>query len=165
VYWVGAGLDPLVASKFVMKVPRGGGAATTLASGQNGGWGPAVDAHDVYWADVVTIQAGGAQGPGTVMTVPLDGSSSPAVFASGQAWAGVVAVDATSVYWGGGTLDSDDSTSVDPGAVMRSSVGGGAPEMIFPASVIFNGLILCPGGVCWSDAAAGTVMRFTACSP
>jgi hypothetical protein len=52
VYWTDA--------DSVMKVPIGGRVATTVASGQNGPWGIAVDEKNVYWSN---------NGDGTVMKV------------------------------------------------------------------------------------------------
>ena len=76
-----------------MKVPVGGGSATTLASGQSYPFGIAVDGMNVYWINSCN---GGC--PGTVMTVPLGGGTI-ATLATGQQNANGIAVDTTSVCW------------------------------------------------------------------
>jgi hypothetical protein len=169
VYWFATGPGGALNAGSVMAVPLGGGTTTTLASGQDGAAGIAVAGGDVYWTNQVTQPYSQPQGLGTVMKVPLDGSTDPVTFASGQLFPMVVVSDTTSVYWGGGVFDPQGppgGTDINATAVRRAPLLGGAPETIFPSSVISsNGLIVCPGGVCWSDAHAGTVMRFTACSP
>ena len=77
-----------------MKVPKSGGAAITLASGQGSIRGLAVDATHVYWTNARTAE-------GLVMKVALDGGT-PVMIASQQATPNSVAVDATSVYWTNG---------------------------------------------------------------
>ena len=52
----------------VVKVPIGGGAAITLATGQHAPVGLAVDSANVYWANSGTLQNGGSDGQ--IMMVP-----------------------------------------------------------------------------------------------
>jgi hypothetical protein len=73
------------------KVPVGGGSVVTLATGQNNATGLAVYAGTVYWTIFAT--------PGSVMSMPADGSASPTVVAPDLRNPLDVAVDATYVYW------------------------------------------------------------------
>ena len=111
VYWT----TDFGTSSVVMKVPLGGGTATTLASGQDQVISVAVDSTNVYWT---TAQAGS----GTVMTVPIAGD--PHAPREGEALRMGSQSDSTSVYWADGTL----------GTVMSVPVGGvpdgGAPTTL-----------------------------------
>jgi hypothetical protein len=91
----------------ILKVPVGGGAATTLASGQPHPFGIALDGANVYWTNMGS--SGRAQGTGVpglapptndgaVMKVPLGGGT-VTTLASCQSIPMGIAVDATSVYW------------------------------------------------------------------
>jgi hypothetical protein len=85
VYWVDFDVGT------VKKVPIGGGAVVTLATGQQKVTGLTTDSGNVYW----TI----FDNPGSVMRMPADGSSPPVVFAANQTYPLDVAVDSTYVYW------------------------------------------------------------------
>jgi hypothetical protein len=87
----------------VLSVPLGGGAATTLAAGQNGPGAIAVDATAVYWLNQ------GSTDDGSVMKLLLAGGA-PVTLATGRTRPVGIAVDATDVYW----------TENGPGAVMRT---------------------------------------------
>jgi len=169
-YWFALASGGSLNDGSVMTMSLDGGPTTTLASGQIGQWGIALDGSDVYWASQVTMPSDTSQGPGAVLKIPLDGSAAPVTFASGQLFPSVIAIDATSVYWGGGIEQLDwpgpGTSPATTSGLSRAPRLGGAPETIFPTSVLSpKGLILCPDGVCWADQRVGTVMRFTACSP
>jgi hypothetical protein len=93
---------------------------------------------------------------GSVMKAPSDGSTPPEVLASAQAFPLSVAVSDGNVYW----------TRALAGHLARMSVLGGAVESVVDSDVSAqSSVIACPGGVCWTDYAHGTVRRFVACSP
>ena len=97
----------------VMKVPLGGGTATTLATGAPGSNGIAVDAMNVYWT-VASANDGG----GSVMSVPIGGGS-PTLLASASTPTSL-AVDSTSAYW----IDTGTSR------IMKVALDGGAPTVL-----------------------------------
>jgi len=133
VYWT----DPAVGA--VMKVPIGGGAPTTLASGPDfgegspyGGFSIVLDATSVYWLNAGELADGG--GDGFVVKVPLDGGTAT-TFLSGQGLYGDIAVDATSVYFAttvcpndGGNCECDGGSC--PTAFLKMPIDGGAPTTL-----------------------------------
>lgn len=93
---------------------------TTLASGQNGGFGPVRGADALYWLN---------GGDGTVVRLALGGGA-PVVLASGQVHPTHLAVDATHVYWTtGGDLGDGGGT------VMKVPIAGGAPITLANATL------------------------------
>jgi len=79
----------------VMAVPRAGGAASTLASGQYYPSAIATDGVNVYWT---TGLDGRGAGNGDVIRMPAAGGT-PTTLASEPGQLFDIAVDATSVYW------------------------------------------------------------------
>lgn len=97
VYWT----DPFAGN--VMKAPKGGGAPTTISTGQQQATFLALDATNVYWQT----------GAGAIVKMPKTGGGLTAI-ASGQTNVTGFAVDATNVYW------------VTSGAsVMKVAIAGG----------------------------------------
>jgi hypothetical protein len=140
---------------LLRKMPIIGGKPTTLAVAVATSGSIAVDATHVYWAN-----GSGPQANETVLKAPIDGSAPPemVVTASGDALhlgaGSSFAVTDGYVYWVGGS------------ALRRAPVLGGDPEEFATATTTFhNGIIACPGGICWTDSTHGTLMRFVACSP
>ena len=139
----------------VRKMPVTGGEPTTLAVAVATSGSIAVDATHVYWAN-----GSGPQARETVLKAPIDGSAPPEmmVTASGDmislGTGSSFAVTDGYVYWVGG------------GALRRMPALGGDPEVfVTPTTTFHNGIVACPGGVCWTDSNQGTLMRFVACSP
>ena len=170
VYWVDS-----YGSGFVKKVPRDGGAVTTLADNII----PAMitlDATSVYYttydgnvikadldgANPVILASGPADatgiavdaanvywtntGMGTVMQVSRNGGT-PITLSTGDG-AAAIAVDATSVYWVGGAF-----------AVKKVAIGGGTVTS-FPAGR-GAGIVVDDTSVYWTDIDNRTVMKAT----
>jgi hypothetical protein len=110
VYWVNDG--PLGGPGAVMRVPIDGGNADVLTSSPGGAHCIAVDATNVYWGSL-----GLTSSDGLVRKVPIIGGN-PVTLAAGLPHVWSIAVDNANVYW---------TTSAMGGAVMRVSIGGGAP--------------------------------------
>lgn len=128
VYWTAQGNGNIgMGTGTVMKVPIGGGAAVTLASGAWIVGGLAVDASYVYYSNYV-------QG---LMKVPLGGGS-PVSVALADAQYGLV-LDSTSLYWCEGTN------------IMQVDAGGGTVNTLATGQSCFQGLAVSAGNVYWLD--------------
>lgn len=99
VYWIDRGLG------IVEKVPLGGGASTTLASGTNG-YSLAMGGDSLYWNDPTSGVMKGSKNGGAAVQLAVPNME----YGEG------IAVDATSVYW---------TDSYSPGAVKKVSRDGG----------------------------------------
>ncbi|WP_248342237.1 IPT/TIG domain-containing protein [Anaeromyxobacter paludicola] len=124
----------------VRKIARGGGAATTLATGLTNPQAIAIDATSVYFAENSLS--------GTLQKVPLAGGSATTL-ASGLAQVTAIAVDAASVYW----------VEYQPaGALKKVSIGGGsvttlASGLDWPVGVAVDG-----SAVYWTES-SGAVKK------
>jgi hypothetical protein len=113
---------------------------TTLASGQAGPDGVAVNGGGVYW---VNFNGGGV---GSVMSVATTGGAATAL-ATGQSGPRRVAVDETNAYW----TNSD-------GTIGKIARAGGTPVVIARGSSAY-GIAIDASNAYWTDLNAGTVNR------
>ena len=93
-----------------MKVPKGGGASSTVVTDLEGPWEVAVDASRVYWATSNTIKSAPLDG-GTVSTLAAGyGPTRIAVDSTRLYWTDTVANGVLSVPIGGGRVTTLSST-------------------------------------------------------
>jgi hypothetical protein len=147
----------------LVKVPLDGSPPVVLASGLTSPHAVAVDAGTVYWTSVYTFDAMMNTLPGGVLSVASAGSGSPATVFP-QITPHNLARDAKYLYSSGGELDPQMVNLADASDVIRYPLAGGPPTTI-ASGVFVDGLVACPGGVCWTDALHGAVMRYEDCSP
>jgi hypothetical protein len=148
VYWAEVGQTPELS--VLMRVPRSGGVAVTLGSG-NPGANLVTDGSALYWAESITNPN---IGPNLqhIVRMPVSGgtASTLATFPAPFNWA-CVAVDDTSVYW--------TQPFTDAGAVVRVAKTGGAPSPLTPGGMNQTGytspIALDSTGVYWVDFSDG----------
>ncbi len=104
----------------LFSLARSGGAPVKLADTPGSVLGLAVDAVNLYWAEV---PAGG--GSGTINAVPIAGGT-PVVLASNQLVTGAISVYGSNVYWG--TFASDPSAPT--GSILSAPLAGGIPTTL-----------------------------------
>jgi hypothetical protein len=104
----------------LMSVPLGGGAATTLLSGQSGGNAIALDTTSVYWPT-----------SSLVLKVPLGGGAAVTLDPGGVVEPWAIAVDSTSVYLSRYTCSGDGGDC--PVAVLKLPLDGGTPTTLASA--------------------------------
>ena len=123
VYWTEA-------SGNVMQAPLGGGTPFTLASGQPGPTGIAVQGGSVYWLD---LGSASSSSDAAINTVPVGGGAIVTLahqVAGCDIGAGgepnVIAVDSTSVYYSASPSHGSSSAS----QVLSVPLGGGTPTVL-----------------------------------
>ena len=141
----------------VMTMPIAGGEPATLLSGLFEAPIFQMASGNLYYTDL----AGSGINSGVIARIAIHGSDPPLTLAQGQSLPGALAVAGDTVYWGGGALDTTSSLRY-PSPVTRLAGEGRSPEVLVPSSVTYA-MVLCPGGICWTDADAGAVMRYHAC--
>jgi hypothetical protein len=128
VYWVDGGTGS--ADGSVNKVPIGGGAVTTLASGISP-TAIALDATNVYFATV------SASGTGRIARVPKAGGAVTVLTYFGVYMPWTMAIDGLSVYW----IDGGDNSSAH-GGVYKIPLDGGSPTALASGEVYGRGLAI-----------------------
>jgi hypothetical protein len=130
----------------IVKQPLGGGSATTLASGAQGGTyarAIAVEGGSIYWL----LTSGGTGG--SVLMVPVGGGTTTTLASDSVGTPQAMAVDATSVYW------SDNAT------IFKMALTGGVPTTLasqqnYPSSIAVDAT-----SIYWTNGSSigGTTMK------
>jgi sugar lactone lactonase YvrE len=126
-----------------MKAPKGGGAATVLASAQQYPAEIAVLGATVYWLDSPPL----AGVDGTLMKMPTTGGT-PTTLATGLVLAGGLAVSPQGIYW----------TNWGSGTVMRLPLIGGTPVKI-GSGAMPQAIAVDATNVYWSDIGSQRIMK------
>jgi hypothetical protein len=155
VYWVAgaAGTDGVV-----MSAPIGGGAVTTLYTGQAFPTALVADDTNLYWANWGTFQSDGTyNSDGAIMKAPkASGSVSPVALASGQLSPLAMAIDASNVYWTtAGVFSSIGLPPPNGGTVAQVSKAGGSAVTLASALNIPVGIAVGAHDVVWANWALG----------
>ncbi len=132
----------------IVKWPADGGDFVSLAMNQPGPNYIAVDATNLYWTNLGTVNGVMQDHQGTVVKMPKAGGAITTL-ATGLGGARKIVVDATHVYW------SDDVDSV----IMKVPIAGGAPTVLASGQMGANGLAVDGTSVYWTDSIALTVMK------
>ncbi len=135
VYWLDSVAGTLSA------VPKGGGQATVLASGQSGAQQIVLDADNLYWS------VNGSAGIGQLRTVPKSGGT-PTQLASYECSIGALAVHAAYVYW-----------TCSAGDLMRTPVAGGASTALAMTQDTFEGPIAVDDAAVYWTTLDSTVVK------
>lgn len=124
----------------INKIPNGGGALTTLASGLKGPQAIAIDAATIYWVEV----ANSISGAGAVKSVPIAGGL-VTTLASGLSGSKYIAIDAGSVYYWQeyGTL------------AKVAKAGGQSPTVIVAGMSGTKPMVVDGTNVYWANASFG----------
>jgi hypothetical protein len=118
IYWTTSSSSTVngstVCTGKVLSMPIGGGAPTTLATGQDCPGPIAVDRSAVYWINE------GSRYVGALMKIPLGGGA-PVTLASGRIDAHAIAIDDTFVYWSEVGASAESTPQTGTGALMKTA--------------------------------------------
>ena len=127
----------------VMKVPQVGGVPVALATAQVNPGFVAVDATNVYWANLGTAASDSADG--SIMTVSINGGP-PVALVSAQSHLTAFAVDATNVYWASGGTSKNQFAD---GAILTVPLSGGTPVTLASKQISPYGIAVDGANLYW----------------
>jgi len=130
------------AAGTITRASRDNGGVQVLAAQQTNTTAVAVDAKNVYW-----LTRGADTGKGTVMKMPLNGSS-PTALATAEPYPEGIALDATNVYW---------TNYLGVGSVMKVPIAGGTKVELASGNELYApvGLAVDASYVYWVNMGGG----------